>query len=156
MHQCHLRRCILTQKNQCRYVTQNPNIILFDRAIKLHTRHCLQDKIRKPLGWWPQSPYIPRGSAREPPAQELPKPPQGSIGIGIEMEFLLESRVPPPPNKNTFPRFARRCAMLYNSTVPTTFPRMHSLVQAQWEGVPHTQWVLHHDPSCATWTEPCK
>ncbi|KAN0074047.1 hypothetical protein V8E54_007984 [Elaphomyces granulatus] len=31
---------------------------------------------------------------------------------------------------------------------------MHSLVQAQWEGAPHTQWVLHRDPSCATQTEP--
>jgi len=44
--------------------------------------------------------------------------------------------------------------MLYNSTVPTTFPRMHSLVQAQWAGVPHTQWVLHHDPTCETQAEP--
>ncbi|KAJ5143945.1 uncharacterized protein N7515_002732 [Penicillium bovifimosum] len=40
--------------------------------------------------------------------------------------------------------------MAYNSVTPATMPKMHSLVQALWEGAPHTQWALHHDPTCET------
>ncbi|KAA8644932.1 uncharacterized protein ATNIH1004_009143 [Aspergillus tanneri] len=99
-------------------------------------------------------PYKPRGGAKAPVVHKESPPPPGSFGIGIEMELLLESRFTPSAADNTFPRFARQCAMSYNSSVPSPYPRMHSLVQAQWEGVPHTQWVLHHDPTCETQQEP--
>lgn len=100
--------------------------------------------------------YVPRGPVKKPAAQTQPKPSAGSLGIGIETEVLLRGRNRPPANENTFPRFARRCAALYNNTISSEFPRMHSLVQNQWAGVPHTQWVLHHDPTCETEAEPCK
>ncbi|OOF90623.1 hypothetical protein ASPCADRAFT_135076 [Aspergillus carbonarius ITEM 5010] len=99
-------------------------------------------------------PYIPRGGAKSPVTRQEAPPPAGSFGIGIELELLLESRMTPTAANNTFPRFARHCATSYNNSVPGQFPRMHSLVQAQWVGVPHTQWVLHHDPTCETEREP--
>ncbi|KAE8136589.1 hypothetical protein BDV38DRAFT_293768 [Aspergillus pseudotamarii] len=99
-------------------------------------------------------PYQPRGGAKAPVARKSSPPPRGSFGIGIEMELLLQSRVKPSATDNTFPRFARNCATIYNSETPSIYPRMHSLVQAQWVEIPHTQWVLHHDPTCETRTEP--
>lgn len=100
-------------------------------------------------------PYIPRGAAKAPVTRQEAPPPTGSFGIGIELELLLESRTIPSAADNTFPRFARHCAASYNNSVPGQFPRMHSLIQAQWVGVPYTQWVLHHDPTCETEREPC-
>jgi len=73
--------------------------------------------------------YVPRGPAKKPAAQTQPKPPAGSLKIGIETEVLLRGRNRPPANENIFPRFARRCAALYNSTINPKFPRMYSLVQ---------------------------
>ncbi|PGG97883.1 hypothetical protein AJ79_09055 [Helicocarpus griseus UAMH5409] len=102
----------------------------------------------------PLPPYVPRGPEQKPSPDEVPKPPPpGSCGIGIETEFLLRARAKPPADE-TFRLFARRCAAAYNEQVPAQFPRMHSLVQAQWQGIPYTQWVLHHDPTCETQAEP--
>ena len=71
----------------------------------------------------PLPPYVPRGLAKKPAAQTQPKPPTGSLGIGIETEVLLRGRNRPPANENTFPRFARRCAALYNSTINSQVPQ---------------------------------
>ena len=78
--------------------------------------------------------YIPRGGAKAPVTRQEAPPPPGSFGIGIELELLLESRTIPSTADNTFLRFARYCAASYYNSVPDQFPRMYSLVQAQWVG----------------------
>ncbi|THC91275.1 hypothetical protein EYZ11_009252 [Aspergillus tanneri] len=87
-------------------------------------------------------PYKPRGGAKAPVVHKESPPPPGSFGIGIEMELLLESRFTPSAADNTFPRFARQCAMSYNSSVPSPYPRMHSLVQAH-----KSLAIIHFEPA---------
>ena len=103
----------------------------------------------------PLPPYKPRGISNRPAIQKQPTAPEIGIGIGIETEFLLQSRDPNSEDVSLF-RFARHCAVQYNEQVDEQHPRMHSLVQALWQGQPHTQWCLHYDPTCETRSVPCE
>lgn len=54
------------------------------------------------------------------------------------------------------PLFARHAAYEHNRKVSSKYPQMHSIVQDLWVGEKHSQWVLHHDPSCETKSAPCE
>lgn len=88
--------------------------------------------------------------------------PKNSIGIGIEAEFLLESR--DPSKRETYVgrngpiKLAETVTERYNLLVPSSYPRMHSLVGCG-KAPPcddFDTWTLMDDISIETTSAPCK
>ncbi|KAI0324233.1 hypothetical protein GY45DRAFT_1340926 [Cubamyces sp. BRFM 1775] len=79
--------------------------------------------------------------------------PAGSIGIGIETEFLLTACSPPAGEPiTTLRNFARHVARHYNKLVPPDLPRMQSSMKTEFDGqhCDYLQWGLHRDATCVT------
>ncbi|KAI1129698.1 putative amidoligase enzyme-domain-containing protein [Nemania abortiva] len=113
---------------------------------------------RSPLPPPPPPPPAPGAVRFRPqvPATTHPSParaPLGTIGVGIETEFILQSREP-GPSDGSLRLFARALAANYNQSVPPSNPRMDSLVQNLVDGPPHMAWKLVHDPTCETDSSP--
>lgn len=84
------------------------------------------------------------------------KVPKSSIGIGIETEFLVRARDPNPSDASAAVCGARM-AQLHNLQVPSSYPRMHSLIGPNQEGVTGAlfdAWRLVDDFSVATRSAP--
>ncbi|KAK6855676.1 hypothetical protein PG995_007827 [Apiospora arundinis] len=100
-------------------------------------------------------PPPPQGPSRARPAAAQPaERPPGSIGIGIETEFLLDVRRPVPGENQSMRLFAREMCKRYNTLVPARHPRMFSLVQNMFEGPTHLHWCMTQDPTIETAREP--
>lgn len=102
-------------------------------------------------------PPPPQGPSRVRPAAAQPavRPP-GSIGVGIETEFLLDARRAGPDENQSLRLFARALCKKYNALVSPEHPRMFSLVQNYFEGPTHLHWCMTQDPTVETAREPCK
>ncbi|KAI1410318.1 putative amidoligase enzyme-domain-containing protein [Hypoxylon sp. FL1857] len=95
-----------------------------------------------------------RPQAHQAPVQQIQHAPAGSIGIGIETEFMLKARRHDAASNQSLHLFARKMCNDYNGSVPGKHPRMFSLVQNLFEGPPHLHWCLVNDPTCETTKEP--
>ncbi|KAH6839568.1 hypothetical protein B0I37DRAFT_439316 [Chaetomium sp. MPI-CAGE-AT-0009] len=108
----------------------------------------------------PPPPPPPLAATRRPApqVQQRPKtPPENSIGIGIETEFFLESRQ--NETHQSLRPFAKAMVEKYNAYIGASsrLPKMHSLVGDLYRGpygMRHTEWALHHDPTCETANSP--
>ncbi|KAI0449304.1 hypothetical protein F5B21DRAFT_494788 [Xylaria acuta] len=103
----------------------------------------------------PPAPGAPRLGPQVPATTHpsLARAPLGTIGIGVETEFILQSRNP-GPSDSSLRLFARSLAANHNRSVPPSNPRMDSLVQNLVDGPPHMAWKLVHDPTCETKSSP--
>ncbi|KAK4135061.1 hypothetical protein BT67DRAFT_420686 [Trichocladium antarcticum] len=101
----------------------------------------------------PPGPPAPAHVAAKPALLRPKTPPENSIGIGIETEFYLEPRKSGETYKS-LQLFASAMTEKYNKRIGTPeYPKMHSLVGDLYRGphrMRHTEWALHHDPTCET------
>lgn len=71
-------------------------------------------------------------------------PPAGSIGIGIETEFLLDARLS-SLSGSSHGEFGQKVAQAYNQQADPSHPRMHCTIDGNYNGEPFREWSLQAD-----------
>lgn len=85
------------------------------------------------------------------------KVPKNSMGIGIETEFLVQAR-DPDRREGRASTFGESMAQLHNKQVPSTYPRMDSIVghSTMSPSADFNTWTLMSDITVDTHQAPCK
>ncbi|KAF2966741.1 hypothetical protein GQX73_g6834 [Xylaria multiplex] len=108
----------------------------------------LSSKVKSPDNEHQLRPQVPATTHHSPA-----RAPLGTIGIGVETGFILQSR-DPEPGDSSLTLFARSLAANHNRSVPLPNPRMDSLVQNLGDGPSHMAWKLVRNQTCETKSSP--